>query len=245
MTPSGCVVVDGTQYSARSQHGFIEKGHEVIVIDGDHGGLVVVPVEASVDYDSMTRRGQIVYTSFGELIAARTARGKVARQKWLAERRCYVRNWGPVLGAIFSIVGIAIVWRHLVNLGTFGLIASCGGILLVGMTWSTTFLLLVDYALQKFDESFYRLTTATTCLGLVGSTLGAAYAIPAFGWVVGIVMALIATLLFASPVPILGLFVSASPEESIKSVEVGGFSSGETVNPAVAIDGGEKVDGNA
>jgi hypothetical protein len=239
MTPSGGIVIHGKQYSARSQRGCVEKGQEVIVVGGDNGGLIVIPVEEGVANDGLPKNGQVVYPSFLEKVRARSAQWKAAKRQWLAKRRVHARRMGATLGFIFSVAGLLLVAKsHASDLGFWELVVGSIGILLCGVIWGTSLFVFVDRTLQMLDESFHRITFPTTCSALLGSTLGAAWGIPACGLIVGLMIAVLATFLLLVPFPVFALIALRPGQEP----GIGNVSDGR---PADSMTGGTVADQDA
>ncbi|HKB02509.1 MAG TPA: hypothetical protein VKD90_09830 [Gemmataceae bacterium] len=199
--PQGVIRLDGRRYPARAEFGTVAPTVPVVVVSGDHLGLVVRPTEPDTQPAALPGFGQPVHVSFLDRLAEEErdeARAKAAESD---------RRWrGAVISAAAGIVAaLAVlwwVWDH-VRPADDPVWQPTGIALLGGAAWGAAVFLLLSDALGRFDRGGGCITTISTGLALVGGTAGAAVGIPAFGMVGGLSLAVVGTLTFGLAFPLL------------------------------------------
>jgi hypothetical protein len=193
LKPNGYVCIRGERFDARSEVGVISAESSVVVIGGDHMGLVVRAASA----DSTAISGEIVCTSFNERIAAEADRVAAERRHQLLIHRRTGSSICLTVGAIAGAVGASARWEWLSgNVDAPLLVAgACSAAdLLVGLIafW------LLDEVLGAIDTNFRRITIFSTCLLVVAIATVMALAVPSLGIVEGTILAAIVSVLLAA-----------------------------------------------
>ncbi len=223
LSPSGFVIVHSERHSARSVSEVIEAGQEVIVLNGDLHGLVVCRVDANTDAAAIPNRGRLVHSSFGASVKAEHARNTEAQRRWEEERTNWQQRVGLRLGLFCATVGIAIAWKPLTrdfSMNQVALVVVCS--MFVGGVLGSWLLRVVDRSLDDIDSQLRRFALPTTILSLLGGTLAAAWAIPSYGAVTGIFVAVVVAAMTGFPLPAFMALASSSAESGPLEASVAG-----------------------
>lgn len=200
--PQGMVRVDGKRYHARAEHGTVSADGAVVVIGGDHLGLIVRDAGAIDAPRGLKGYGERVYSSFLERLADREVHDEGERELMRAERRKTGAAWFAALGAVAAASVLWIVWNHVTDepgptwqmaviIAAAG--AACGAGLFMGL----------HEGLARFDGGSGRVIAACTIFALAGGAVGAAIGIPAFGLAGGLSLAIIGMAALGMALPLL------------------------------------------
>jgi hypothetical protein len=205
LQPQGVVLVNGERLDARAEFGLIEPGCEVVVVTGDHMGLVVRKLEPG-STPQLPDHGKKLCTSFDERITEESERQEAERQAWLEEHHRTGTILSTAVGTAAAVGAIAVLWgartEQTDSPWAAALLLVVGGAVVGG-----AFFRALDEVLGQIDPHFRRVTTASTVLGLLGLAAGAALAIPPLGVPTGLLVGLAAALLFAA-VPVVLIILS-------------------------------------
>lgn len=204
LRPQGLVRISGDKHDARSEHGYIEAESEVVVVNGDHLGLVVRRVEPGESV-ALPDHGREVYGSFGERVAAEGEREEAERIRWESARRRYGFIAGGLLGFVAASIGVALLWEWIREGSAPWAIAV--GVIAGGAAWGVCLFRGLDTALREIGGDYWRFTTVSACLGLAGGTAGAVLAIPSVGLIWGVAVAVGATITLAVIAPAIGMLI--------------------------------------
>jgi hypothetical protein len=185
LSPQGFVQVNGERYDARAEHGAVAPAAAVVVVGGDHMGLLV-RLAAGADSPPDPDQGRPIVTSFTDRVAETDAREQSERKRRLAEHRRAGMATGAVAGALAGAMASLLLWDFIEERTGAPVAVLVAGILGGGVYGAAVFRLLDDL-LSEIDESFRRATTASTCLAVFGS--GGAVAVGAPGLGLGVVVA--------------------------------------------------------
>jgi hypothetical protein len=204
LQPQGVVLINGERLDARAEFGLIETGCEVVVVTGDHMGLIVRKLEPGTS-PQFPNHGQKLCTSFDERVAEESERTEAERCAWLDGHR---RN-GTLMGGTGGAAASAIAsWQLRDTLAELGdspwaiaaLVVAAGAIL------GIVYFRFIDEALGQVDPNFRRVTIPSTILALIGMAAGSILAIPTLGIAVGLLVGVAAAILFAAAPVVLILF---------------------------------------
>ncbi len=214
MTPGGYVSVGGKRYQARAQVGFVEPGQRIIVLGGDNHGLIVCVAEQGRTYTKIPGFGRLCFDSFGERKQDQANREEAARQRWLLQRRRYLRRVGLGIGALATGLGLFLARSELFpRLEGYAWVMALAACITAGALLGMVLIGAIERYLQSFDERFYRLSIPTTSLGALGGVTLALWTIPAYGIAFGLLIVFALGFLLLLPVPLLALVVSSSGAE--------------------------------
>jgi hypothetical protein len=210
LQPQGFVLVNGERHDARAEFGPIESGTEVVVVAGDHMGLVVRIVPPGPE-PRLPRHGERLCTSFDERVTEESEREEAERQDWIDEHRRSGTATGAAVGVAAAAVAVWLLWGFLQG-QTDDPRAAAAIIVGGGALWGVAVFRGLDDALGQVDHNFRRVTTPAACLGVVGTAVGAILALPALGLVGGLAVALAATVLLAAVLPVFVLLTGLGGE---------------------------------
>jgi hypothetical protein len=200
--PQGVIRLDGRRYPARAEHGSLPLAAPVVVVAGDHLGLVVRAVEPDSPPAGLPRFGQAVQVSFLDRLAEEGERDEARAKAADSNRRWLGTVVSAAAGIVAALAVLWWVWDH-VRPADDPVWQPTGIALLGGAAWGAAVFLLLNDALGRFDRGGGRITAISTGLALVGGTAGAAVGIPAFGMVGGLSLAVVGTLTFGLAFPLL------------------------------------------
>src|SRR5262245_15104728 len=200
--PQGMVRVDGKRYHARAEHGTVAADGQVVVVGGDHLGLIVCDATAVGAPRGLKGYGERVYSSFLERLADREVRDEGERERMRAERRKTGAYWFAAIGAVAAAAVLWIVWNHVTDepgptWQMAVIVASAGAACGAGLFLS------LHEGLARFDGGSGRVIAACSLFALVGGVVGAAIGIPAFGIAGGLSLALIGMAALGMALPLL------------------------------------------
>lgn len=233
LRPGGTVIVRGQRHSARTRGSLIEADTELVIVGGDIYGLVVEASAGISDRTTLTDYGRTVISSFGASV--RRDAVDVARRltAWRAARRRWVRRAGPVLGGVVAAAGTAYAWPALLtSLGPIQTALMAVVLIFIGTAVGLSLLEFVDRTLQDIDFGLYRFSLVTVALLLMGFVIGAALAVPRFGVMTGVFMAVGMALLVGLPLPVLAVAVAVGGETALE----GNAETGDAVAGDVGVE---------
>jgi hypothetical protein len=210
LRPQGFVLVNGERHDARAESGPIEPGAEVVVVAGDHMGLVVRGLPPGAE-PRLPRHGERVCTSFDERVTEEGEREEAERRNWIDEHRRSGTSTGAAVGAAAAAVAVWLLWGFLQG-QTDDPWAAAAIIVGGGALWGVAVFRGLDDTLGQVDHNFRRVTTPSACLGVIGTAAGAVLALPPLGLVGGLAAALVATLLLAGVLPVFLLLTGMGGE---------------------------------
>jgi hypothetical protein len=200
--PQGMVRVDGKRYHARAEHGTIAPDGAVVVIGGDHLGLIVRDAGAVEVPRGLNGFGERVYSSFLERLADREVRDEGERERMRAERRKTGAYWFAAIGAVAAAAVLWIVWNHVTDepgpTWQMAVIVAAAG-----AAFGAGLFMALHEGLARFDGGSGRVIAACTLFALVGGVVGAVIGIPAFGVAAGLSLALIGMAALGMALPLL------------------------------------------
>ena len=202
MHPQGMVRVNGQRHHARAEHGTIAAEAPVLIVGGDHLGLIVREAASAGPPAGLPRFGAPVSSSFLERLAAREVHDEGEREALRANRRRLGLIWGSILGAVAAAAVLWIVWdsateepgptwQAAVIVTLAG--AACGAGVFAGL----------HEGLARFDGGSGLVIAACTVLALVGGAVGAAVGVPAFGLAGGLSLAIVGMAALGMALPLL------------------------------------------
>jgi hypothetical protein len=198
--PQGFVEINGQRYDARSEFGVIDLDCAIIVVNGDHLGLIVRTVESVQTPGRLRNHGQRVYSSFGERLDAEAQQEAARRRQWRAARRRYGILVGTTLGALAAGVGLWCLWDFIADRSASPWVVAAA-VAAGGILWGVGVFRFVDNIMQRLGENYYRATFVSEFLALTGTTGGAVVGIPLLGLSGGFAVALLGTVLLGAIVP--------------------------------------------
>lgn len=210
LQPQGFVLVNGERHDARAEFGLIEPGAEVVVVAGDHMGLVVRALSPGAA-PRLPRHGERVCTSFDERVTEESERAEVERQEWIDEHRRSGTTTGAAVGVAAAAVAVWLLWGFLQG-QTDDPWAAAAIVVGGGALWGVAVFRGLDDTLGQVDHHFRRVTTPSSCLGVVGTSAGAVLALPPLGLVGGLAVALAATVALAAVLPVFVLLTGLGGE---------------------------------
>ncbi|HVK19707.1 MAG TPA: NfeD family protein [Fimbriiglobus sp.] len=210
LQPQGFVLVHGERYDARAEFGPIEPGAEVVVVAGDHMGLVVRALPPGTE-PRLPRHGERVRTSYDERVTEESEREEAERQTWIDEHRRSGMTTGAVVGSAAAAVAVWLLWGFIQG-QTDDPWAAAAITVGAGALWGVAMFRGLDDALGQVDHNFRRVTTPSACLGVIGTSAGAVLALPPLGLVGGLAVALAATVVLAAVLPVFLLLTGLGGE---------------------------------
>jgi len=200
--PQGMVRVDGRRYHARAEHGTVAPDGAVLVVGGDHLGLIVCDAAAAGPPRGLKGYGDRVYSSFLERLADRDVHDEGERERMRTDRRKTGAAWFAAIGAVAAAAVLWIVWNHVTDepgptWQMAVIVAAAGALFGAGLFMG------LHEGLARFDGGSGRVIAACTVFALVGGVVGAAIGIPAFGIAGGLSLALIGMAAFGMALPLL------------------------------------------
>ena len=106
LQPSGFVSINGERLDARAEFGLIPAGTSVVVVSGDHLGLVVRPA----GNDSVSDAGKPVCTSYSQRIASESQRVEDERHTQFLEHRRGGTTTSAAVGGLAGIGAAITLW---------------------------------------------------------------------------------------------------------------------------------------
>jgi hypothetical protein len=200
--PQGVIRLDGRRYPARAQYGTVPPEVPVLVVAGDHLGLVVRPVEPDAQPAALPGFGRPVHASFLDRLAEEEKRDEDQKTAEDATRRSRGASLFAAVGAALAALVLAVVWRHVGDADDSPW-AAVGVALAAGAVWGAGVFLQLTEGLRRFEARGGRISMVCTALALVGGAAGAAVGIPAFGLTGGLSLAVIGTFTFGLAPPLL------------------------------------------
>jgi hypothetical protein len=198
--PQGLVQVNGRRYHARAEHGTVALDGAVLIVGGDHLGLLVCDAAAAGPPAGLKGYGERVYSSFLERLADKEVRDDGEREVLRAARRQRGLVWAATLGAVAAVAVLWLVWDYVTDESGPTWQAALTVVVAGAASGAAVFLSLHE-GLARFDGGSGRVVAACTGLALIGGMGGAAMGIPAFGLAGGLSLALVATLALALAIP--------------------------------------------
>jgi len=200
--PQGMVRVGGKRFHARAEYGTIAPDGAVVVIGGDHLGLIVRDAGAVEAPRGLNGFGERVYSSFLERLADREFRDEGERERMRAERRKTGAYWFAAIGAVAAAGVLWIVWNHVTDepwptWQMAVIVAAAGAAFGAGLFMG------LHEGLARFDGGSGRVIAACTLFAVVGGVVGAVIGIPAFGIAAGLSLALIGMAALGMALPLL------------------------------------------
>jgi hypothetical protein len=200
--PQGMVQVGGRRFHARAEHGFLAPEANIVVVGGDHLGLVVREVGPDGPSNGLPGYGTRVYSSFIERLADRDVRDEGEREQMREDRRKRGTMWFGALGAVAAAAVLFLVWDHVTEepgptWQMAVIVAATGALLGAGL------FLALHQGLARFDGGTGRVIAACALMALAGGVVGAAVGIPAFGLVGGVSLALVGMAALGMALPLL------------------------------------------
>lgn len=202
MHPQGMVRVDGQRYHARADHGVVAPEAAVVVVGGDHLGLIVREATMVGPPNGLPGFGDRVYSSFLERLSDREVRDSGEREVLRAERRQRGLAWFAILGALIATAILWFVWDSVTEESGPTWQAAVA-VSLGGAVWGAAVFLSLHEGLARFDGGSGRVIAACSLLAMIGGAAGAAIGIPAFGLAGGLSLAVIAMVALAMALPLL------------------------------------------
>jgi hypothetical protein len=200
--PQGLVQVGGQRYHARAEHGSLTAEAPIVVVGGDHMGLIVREAGPEGPANGLPGYGNRVYSSFIERLADREVRDEGDREQMREDRRKRGSLWFAALGAAAAASVLFLVWDHVTEEAgptwqMTVIVAAAGALLGAGL------FVALHQGLARFDGGTGRVIAACTLMALAGGVVGAAVGIPAFGLVGGISLALVGMAALGMALPLL------------------------------------------
>jgi hypothetical protein len=199
MTPQGKVNVGGRIYDARSDGCWIDANVRIVVVDGDHLGIVVRPIDADhmlrqVDQGQVT--SQACWQKRTQLRADSTARRDFHWQRfWSGMRE------STSLGAVYGLICVAFGFGEPEIGGWLGpwlwAVSSC----LCGAIWGGLLFLVIHTLMRNIGE-FEQLALVTLGLALLGSTGGTVAGYSVWGLIGGLVGAVLGAVCLGLLIPV-------------------------------------------
>ena len=213
LAPSGVVEIDGEIFSARAKGPAINTGDQIVVSDGDIGGLVVIPFRPDVPLDSMPRFGELAYDSFGDRANAVAAREAQERLDMLEAWQRTGRKRQLQIGFCFSAATVWLANPILVT-AEFSLVPRVviGLMLFVAaLFWAIIVFRAIDRITRQFDEEFIGLISLSACISLLGSCFGL-WSMQSLGISLGLGLAFFGAFVGAGVMPLFALIFLSGGE---------------------------------
>jgi hypothetical protein len=210
LQPHGFIEIGGERYDARSEFGPIDPGTEVVVVAGDHLGLVVRRAEPGAP-PVLPEHGQPVCTSFGERVSAEAGRAEADRQAWLDDHRRFGMTTAALAGAVVAAVAVWLLWGY-VGERAGDPWAVAAAVVLAGAAAGVGAFRGLDEVLGEVGGHFRRASTPAACLAVLGAGGGAVLALPAVGLTTGLAIALAAAVVLAGIPPLFVLLTGGGAE---------------------------------
>lgn len=207
LRPHGYVQVNERQYDARAELEMISSDCDVIILGGDHFGLVVRQIEPGQPFPPLPNAGAEIKSSYSERITREADKADAERERRLDARRVYVRQRGALFGSVAGVITIALEWglitAHFQDTGRFifAVIA-----MVLSMVWGVMLSHTMEVILTQLDEGNQSMTLPSTCLGLLGTAITAVQVLPDLGLGLGALLSSVVGFLFAMIIPIFGFF---------------------------------------
>lgn len=211
--PQGHVLIHGVRFDARAEFGGIASDAEVVVVTGDHLGLLVREFHAG-EKVKLKDHGKRLLISFAERARPEPVVDEATLRKRRAERRPYGLAVGAPLGLLFAGLSLAVTWYRLVEAFEPPLLHVLATVLIfTGILWGVVAFFSIDWILSQVEENLTRVTTPSTFLALLGTSTGAVLAIPSLGLVAGLGIALLGAFLLGTIIPVLFMLAQFHGEE--------------------------------
>ena len=203
LRPQGTVRVGDKELPARTENELVGADCEVIIIGGNHHGLIVRKLEPGRPFPILAKLGEVISMSFSEQVTGEGRRIDAQRQRDNDARRARSRKWGAVLGAISAVGGIWYCWSEgmLNSLDLSQWILLFGLCMLPGVLWGTVVSWLISEKLTSLDLDSFVMTVLTTMVALLGGTTGVIIGYESSGILEGIGLGIGATIAFGLIVP--------------------------------------------
>lgn len=232
LCPGGIVTIHGRRHSARladTGGPMAMPGAELVVVAGDNAGFLV-RLTASVVLIDLPRRGEAVHGSFGAAIQSDARRDERRRDVFerVRARRLRVRGFAAGASAGFLAAFLCWLWPSVSWPSEFreSLSLVLGAPLAFGLAavWLAGQL---DARFAETDSNLRGLSLPTTFLMLAGAAAGGSWAIPRWGLLSGVGVAVITALFLGSPLPAIVLFAAAGAEDTSLEGPGGGTDVGQ------------------
>ena len=199
--PNGFVWIDGARHDARAEHGTIAADADVVVVGGDHLGLIVRKLEAGRSL-RLPDHGKPVCTSFHDRLATEDEKREAERREWLAAHRQVGTTAAVVAGVIAAATAAWASW---------GLLAQWAGdpwmgatvVVLAGGLFGVAAFRGLDEGFGQIDPHLRRVSPASAVLMVLSTFGGAAACGAALGPIGATAVGLVVGLFLAAVPPLL------------------------------------------
>jgi hypothetical protein len=200
LQPQGFVWVEGERYDARAEASPVDAGTEVVVVGGNHMGLVVRPLERGRSPE-LPDCGKPVCVSFDEHTSRDDERREEERQRWLTEHRRVGTIAAAIVGGVAAAAAVWLAWGFLGQQVDQPAVLALG-LIAGGAVYGVGLFRLLDELFGEIDPNLRRATHVSTALAIIGTAVGAALAVPAVGILGGLAMAFVGALVLAALPPL-------------------------------------------
>ena len=199
--PNGFVWIDGAKHDARAEHGTIPADADVVVVGGDHLGLIVRTAERGRSLP-LPDHGKPVCTSFDARLATEEEKREAERREWLAAHRRTGTTAAVVAGVVASATAAWALW---------GLLGQWGGdpwavatlVVLAGGLFGVAAFRGLDEVFGQIDPNLRRVSPASAVLAVLSTFGGAAACGASLGPVGALAVGLVVALFLAAVPPLL------------------------------------------
>jgi len=200
--PQGLVQIYGRRYHARAEHGAIASGANVLVVGGNHLGLVVRESAGVGLAAGLPGYGQPIHVNYLDRMAETGEHDEAAERALQKVRLRRGLAWSAAAGAAVGVCVLSIVWDSIAA-DSGPLVVAIGVALVAGAVWAAAAFWVLFEAMDRFDRGTGYITATCTGLAIAGGAGGAAVGIPAFGLAGGLSLALIGTVALGLALPLL------------------------------------------
>jgi len=202
MAPQGKIAVGGSVYHARSDAFWIDPDERVVVVRGDHLGLIVQRVEADGS-PRLDDEGKLTpQACWQERSSTAESGNRINEVTTNGERFCSGLRESVSLGAVYGLLSVYLGFGAGEMGGWLGPWLWAGGAGLCGAIWGGLLFLVIHALLRDIGE-FEKLILVTLGLALFGSTGGTVAGYSLWGVVGGLTGAVLGAFCLGVLVPML------------------------------------------
>ena len=198
MRPQGKIAISGRIHDARSDGFWIDPGVNVVVINGDHLGVIVRQLDAECSYE-VGERGRVTPLAAWQQPVGRSREPQSAcGNDW--KRFLLGLRESACLGAVYGIICVAFGFAETEISDWLAIrsVVAC----FCGALWGGLLFLFINALLQDLGE-FEQLTLVTLGLALIGSTGGTVAGYSIWGLLGGFAGAVLGAFALGMVLPIL------------------------------------------